>query len=96
MTSLALCLGPRHRVLIKLDALASNIAKAASNCEGPRRAFLRHSKACQHQPTPDSRPDACDGYLGGKNSPDGRQGWAPLNPVAARNSYTGKGGSKRG
>jgi hypothetical protein len=29
MTSLALCLGPRHRVLMKLDALASNIAKAA-------------------------------------------------------------------
>jgi hypothetical protein len=30
-----------------------------------------------------------------RNSPDGRQGWADLNPVAARNSYTGKGGSKR-
>jgi hypothetical protein len=46
-------------------------------------------------PTPDSRPGACDGHLGGDNSPDGRKGWAPINPAAAPNTFTGKGGSKR-
>jgi hypothetical protein len=35
------------------------------------------------------------GGLGGDNTPDGRQGWAPINPAAAPNTYTGKGGSKR-
>ena len=45
-------------------------------------------------PTPDSKSKA-DGYLGGKNSPEGARGWAPINPAAAPNTYTGKGGSKR-
>jgi len=47
-------------------------------------------------PTPDSKPGACDGYLGGKNSPDGGRGAAPINPAVAENTYTGKGGSRRG
>jgi hypothetical protein len=46
-------------------------------------------------PTRDSKPVASDGYLGGKNSPDGARGWARINPAAAPNTYTGKGGSKR-
>lgn len=46
-------------------------------------------------PTPNSKPGACDGYLGQKNSPDGRKGWAPINDAAKPNTYTGKGGSKR-
>jgi hypothetical protein len=46
-------------------------------------------------PTPDSQPGASDGKLGGKNSPNGRQGWADINPAAAPNTYTGNGGSKR-
>ena len=46
-------------------------------------------------PTPNSKPRACDGYLAGKNSPDGARGWAPLNNSAKPNTYTGKGGSKR-
>jgi len=57
--------------------------------------FTDSAKSVTITPTPDSRSDACDGYLSGDNSPDGARGWAPLNPVAARNSYTGKGGSKR-
>jgi hypothetical protein len=36
-------------------------------------------------PTPD----------GGKNSSPDSKGWAPINPAAAPNTYTGKGGSKR-
>jgi hypothetical protein len=46
-------------------------------------------------PTGDSKPGACDGYLAGKNSPDGGKGWAPINDAAKPNTYTGKGGSKR-
>jgi hypothetical protein len=46
-------------------------------------------------PTPDSKPSANDGRLGGDNSPDGGRGWAPMNEVAARNTYTGKGGTRR-
>ena len=46
-------------------------------------------------PTPDSNTSAADGKLGGDNSPDGRRGWAPINPAAADNTYTGKGGSKQ-
>jgi hypothetical protein len=45
--------------------------------------------------TPASAPGVSDGKLGGKNSPDGRQGWANMNPTTADNTYTGKGGSKR-
>jgi hypothetical protein len=33
--------------------------------------------------------DACDGYLGGKNSPDGRRGWASINPAAKPNTTSG-------
>ena len=46
-------------------------------------------------PTPDSNTSAGDSRLGSKNTPDGARGWAPINPAAADNTYTGKGGSKR-
>jgi len=47
-------------------------------------------------PTPDSTPSANDGKLGGRNTHDGRQGWAPINKAAAPNTYRGdKGDSKR-
>jgi len=44
--------------------------------------------------TPDSK-SKCDGYLGGKNSPDGARGWAPVNDAAKPNTWTGNSGSKR-
>jgi hypothetical protein len=41
-------------------------------------------------PTPDSKPGKSDGYLGGKNSPDGARGWAPMDAVTKRHTYTGE------
>jgi hypothetical protein len=45
-------------------------------------------------PTRDSRPVAADGYLGGKNSPDGARGWAPINSAAKPNTHTGTKGTR--
>src|SRR6266478_9819610 len=38
-------------------------------------------------PTPDSKPVKSDGYLGGRNSPEGARGWAKINPAAKPNTY---------
>ena len=53
--------------------------------------FRGTAKSVTITPTPDSKPGACDGRLGGDNTPDGRRGWAPINPAAAPNTYTAKG-----
>jgi hypothetical protein len=47
-------------------------------------------------PTPNSKLSANDGKLGGDNSPNGRQGWADMKATTADNTYTSKGGSRRG
>jgi len=57
--------------------------------------FANNTSHNEIHPTPDSKPSACDGRLEGRNGPDGGRGWAPFNPAAAPNTYTGKGGSKR-
>jgi hypothetical protein len=54
------------------------------------------AKHVEITPTPDSKPGACDGYPSGKNSADGRRGWAPINDAAKVNTYTSGSGSKRG
>jgi hypothetical protein len=73
------------------------VGKAYPDPIAPAKATGKHFGGNrQHNevhPTPDSRPSAADG-IGGKNSPDGGRGWAPINPAAAPNTYTGKGGSK--
>jgi hypothetical protein len=41
-------------------------------------------------------PKEADGYPGGPNSADGHQGWAKMDAVTARNTYTSGGsGSER-
>jgi hypothetical protein len=56
--------------------------------------FANNTSYNRITPTPDSKPGKSDGYLGGKNSPDGARGWAPINPAAAPNTHTGKGGKR--
>ena len=58
------------------------------------KGYSDTSKSCEYFPTPDSKPSANDGRLGGKNSPDGAKGFAPINETAKCCTYTGKGGSK--
>ena len=69
-----------------LDPIATAKAQGAG--------FKNTAKQVEYHSTPGSKPGACDGYLGGKNSPDGRRGWAAFNPAAKPNT-TGKGGCKR-
>jgi hypothetical protein len=60
------------------------------------KVYSDTSKRCDYYPTPDSTPSKADGHLSDPAASKGPRLWRDVNPAAVPNTYTGKGGSKRG